>query len=123
MVVGFRSEPPALPSGHQVELMKSKSGAPSSSKSKKATPPPIVSGRSLSPAAPLLCTKVMPDAAVMSVNFAIGTSAWERWGAVGTLRAVTFWGWAAGFRLAYQIAPPARAARVNKVTADHRKAR
>src|SRR5205809_5913640 len=70
MVVGC--PPSGMCQGHQVELTKSRSGAPSLLKSKKATPPPIVSGNNLSPYAPLLCTKLMPADFVMSANPATG---------------------------------------------------
>src|SRR5438128_5696292 len=72
MVVGFF--PSGTRQGQEVEFTNNKSGAPSLSKSKKATPPPIVSGNNLSPYAPLLCTNVMPASLVMSLNRARGIS-------------------------------------------------
>src|SRR6056297_462368 len=60
--------------GQGLELTKNKSWWPSPSKSSTATPLPIVSGSSLSPARPVSCTKSTPDRAVMSTNGKAGTA-------------------------------------------------
>src|SRR5438105_4386347 len=67
--------------------------------------------------------KVIPAAAVMSVNFASGISACTCAGATGAVSFVTWEGLAAGLRFAYQIAPPAMAAIETRLIRDQRKAR
>ena len=52
--------------GHQAPDTKSRSGLPSPSKSRTATPPPIVSGIHFSPRAPLTWTKSIPIALARS---------------------------------------------------------
>ena len=64
--------PPGGAERHGRESTKSRSGRPSLSKSKKATPPPIDSGSSFCPSAPFSCSKVMPACRVMSTNAAVG---------------------------------------------------
>src|SRR5882762_7921934 len=103
--------------------MKSKSWSPSPSKSKKATPPLIVSGSSLSPYAPLWWRKRMPLAAVTSVNLASGISARLLAGAAGAESGVASPGGRVGRRFSHHTIPPAQSARADQANHDQRNAR